>query len=109
MKMQRKKTILKRTVLLLSAVVVFFSCHQQADQDAAYKSRAYTKSDTSRAKFTRNMVDNLRDPSCGMPLMAVVEDTLHYDGKVYGFCSYQCRDDFKKNPKELAKNAVMKK
>lgn len=109
MKMQHKKAILKRTVLLLSAAVVFFSCHQQADQGAAYKSRAYTKSDTSKAKFTRNMVDNLRDPSCGMPLTAVVEDTLHYDGKVYGFCSDECRDDFKKNPKELAKNAVMKK
>jgi YHS domain-containing protein len=55
------------------------------------------------------MVDNTRDPSCGMPLTAMIEDTLHYKGKVYGFCSDECRDEFRKNPEELAKSAVMKK
>ena len=54
------------------------------------------------------MVDNKKDPNCGMPVTAGIEDTVHYNGKVYGFCSDQCRDAFLKNPEELAKNAVLK-
>lgn len=94
---------------LMVAATGMFSCNQQPKPDTAYHSPAYAKSDTSKPKFTRDMVDNIKDPSCGMPLAAGVEDTLHYGGKVYGFCSDECRDEFKKNPKELAKNAVMKK
>ena len=30
------------------------------------------------------MVDNKKDPSCGMPITAGIEDTVHYNGKVYG-------------------------
>ena len=91
-------------VLLLAG-----SCHQQPKKTATFHSPAFSASDTAKPKFTRDMVDNLKDPSCGMPLTAGIEDTLHYNGKVYGFCSDECRDEFKKNPKELAKAAVMKK
>lgn len=89
--------------------LLLFSCHQQPKQDSVYHSPAYGKPDSSKARFTRDMVDNLKDPSCGMPLMAGIMDTVHYHGKVYGFCSDECRDIFRKNPKEVAKNAVMKK
>ena len=44
-----------------------FSCNQQPKAEAAFHSPAYSKSDTSKPKFTRDMVDNLKDPSCGMP------------------------------------------
>jgi YHS domain-containing protein len=94
---------------LLAAAIVFYSCHQEPEAKASDKMRAYAKTDSSAPKFTRDMVDNLKDPSCGMPLMATVEDTLHYAGKVYGFCSKECLEEFKKNPAELARNAVMKK
>ena len=89
--------------------MLVFSCNQQPKAEAAFHSPAYSKSDTAKPKFTRDMVDNVKDPSCGMPLTAGIDDTLHYNGKVYGFCSDECRDEFKKNPKELAKTAVMKK
>jgi YHS domain-containing protein len=42
--------------------------------------------------------DYKKDPSCGMPLTAGVEDTLHYKGKLYGFCSKECKDAFLKDP-----------
>ena len=93
----------------LVAVAGICSCNQQPKSDTTFHSPAYAKSDTSKPKFTRDMVDNVKDPSCGMPLTAGVEDTLHYGGKVYGFCSDECRDEFKKNPAALAKTAVMKK
>ena len=29
-----------------------------------------------------------------MPLAAGVEDTLHLNDKIYGFCSKECKDEF---------------
>jgi YHS domain-containing protein len=101
--------MLKPSIVLASLMVLIFSCNQHPKPDAAYHSPAYGDSSEGRPRFTRDMVDNTRDPSCGMPLTAMIEDTLHYKGKVYGFCSDECRDEFRKNPEELAKAAVMKK
>lgn len=42
--------------------------------------------------------DNKKDFSCGMPLTAGVADTAQYNGKVYGFCSKECKTEFLKNP-----------
>ncbi len=49
--------------------------------------------DFSKVQFASN-----KDLSCGMPLRAGIKDTAHYKGKVYGFCSKECKDEFKKNP-----------
>lgn len=42
--------------------------------------------------------DNTKDMFCGMPLTMGVVDTMHYKGKVYGFCSKGCKDGFMKDP-----------
>lgn len=42
--------------------------------------------------------ENKRDFICNMPVTAGVADTAQYKGKVYGFCSTGCKDEFKKNP-----------
>ncbi len=50
-------------------------------------------------KMFKNMkFDNAKDFVCGMPVRAGIADTVHYNGKVYGFCSTGCKDEFKKNP-----------
>lgn len=49
-------------------------------------------------KFPAIKFDAKKDLACGMPLAAGIEDTAHYKGKVYGFCSKECKDDFLKNP-----------
>jgi YHS domain-containing protein len=54
------------------------------------------------------MVDNKKDPNCGMPVTAGIMDTVHYKGKVYGFCSDECRDAFLKNPVAMVKAAELK-
>lgn len=66
------------------------------------------RSDISKPKFTAAMVDNKKDPNCGMPVTAGIADTVHYKGKVYGFCSDECKQAFLKNPVELTKNAELK-
>jgi YHS domain-containing protein len=35
-----------------------------------------------------------------MPLSAGVADTAHYKGKIYGFCSAECKADFLSKPEE---------
>jgi putative intracellular protease/amidase/YHS domain-containing protein len=50
-------------------------------------------------KAYKNMkFDNKKDFICNMPITAGVADTAQFKGKVYGFCSTGCKDEFKKNP-----------
>jgi YHS domain-containing protein len=91
---------------LLVIAGIFFSCNQKPNPETT--SVKINGSDSIRKKFTADMVDNKKDPSCGMPLTAGIEDTVHYNGKVYGFCSDECKQIFLKDPKTLAKNAEMK-
>jgi YHS domain-containing protein len=90
----------------LNLTGIFFSCNQKPNPEIT--SVKINKSDSVRKKFTASMVDNKKDPSCGMPVTAGIEDTVHYNGKVYGFCSDECKQIFLKDPNTLAKNAEMK-
>ena len=53
-------------------------------------------------------VDNKKDPICGMPVKGNINDTTLYQGKLYGFCSTECKEDFLKNPKEHIAAAELK-
>ena len=47
---------------------------------------------------------NNTDPVCAMKVAANTPNTYDYDGQTYGFCSPECRDEFKADPaKYLAK------
>jgi YHS domain-containing protein len=91
-------------------VVAFFitSCgSQNAKKNMESNVASVTNVDT--IKFTAAMVDNKRDPSCGMPVSAGIGDTAHYKGKVLGFCSKECKDDFLKDPEKNITAADLKK
>lgn len=45
-------------------------------------------------------VDNKIDPICEMETKGHVSDTIHYEGKVYGFCSSGCKEEFAKDPSQ---------
>lgn len=91
---------------LLAFSGILFSCNHKPNPETT--SVPIQKSDLVQKKFTISMVDNKKDPSCGMPLTAGIEDTVHFNGKVYGFCSDECKQIFLKDPKTLAKTAEMK-
>jgi YHS domain-containing protein len=55
-----------------------------------------------------SLVNNKKDPTCGMPVTAGISDTAHYDNKVVGFCSAGCKEEFLKNPKANIAAAEMK-
>lgn len=96
----------KRIRLLLPLTLAFIACHQNPKNEI--NPAITNKTETAKRKYTQAMVDNKKDPSCGMPVSAGIEDTAHYSGKIYGFCSSECKQQFLKNPAELAKNAELK-
>jgi YHS domain-containing protein len=92
--------------IMIVMLSFMFSCNQKPSIEI--NSAAMNRTDTAKSKFTAAMVDNKKDPNCGMPVTAGIEDTVHYNGKVYGFCSDECKQAFLKNPVALAKNADLK-
>ena len=79
-------------VLLLLA---FTACDNKQEKKAE---TPVVTADT--VKFTPSMVVNEKDYSCGMPVTAGISDTCHLEGKAYGFCSKECKDEFLKDPKK---------
>mgnify|MGYP001791678998 CR=1 FL=1 len=65
--------------------------------------------DTATNIFEHLLVDNRKDPSCGMPVKAGISDTVHYKNKVLGFCSKECKETFLKNPEGMIAAAELKK
>ncbi len=95
--------------VILSGGLVFASCNNQPEENKVTETATTEATVDTTAKFTSAMVDNKKDPSCGMPVSAGIEDTVHYKGKVLGFCSKDCKDDFLKNPEKNIAAADLKK
>jgi YHS domain-containing protein len=83
--------------LFAGAAIIAAACNNHKPAETKTES-ADSAMKVVKAKYTIDMVDNKIDLSCGMPLTAGIEDTCHYNGKVYGFCSKECKDEFVKNP-----------
>jgi Cu+-exporting ATPase len=46
-----------------------------------------------------------KDPVCGMQIdKKTAKEKSHYKGKIYSFCSSQCKASFEKNPVKYAKD-----
>lgn len=45
-------------------------------------------------------VVNEKDPICDMKTADYLQDTAIYKGKIYGFCSANCKNEFKKDPEK---------
>ena len=103
-----------RNFIILLSFLGIVSCHsnQPAGQSKSPKDSsmtdhsAMTMSDTVMADHAATAKPDLKslhfdytkDPACGMPLTAGLEDTTHYKGKLYGFCSKECKEAFLKDP-----------
>lgn len=92
---------------LVVAVLIISCSNQQLKKNPVPDVALVTNADT--VKITAVMVDNKRDPSCGMPVSAGIGDTAHYKGKVLGFCSKECKDEFLKDPEKNITAADLKK
>ena len=64
--------------------------------------------DSTEKTYDVKLVDNKKDPTCGMPVTAGISDTAHYEKNVLGFCSIECKNEFLKNPKANLAAAELK-
>ncbi|MDD5149565.1 MAG: YHS domain-containing protein [Flavobacterium sp.] len=90
-----------KKVLFLLCATIFFSCVQkEANIVKETTSLIEPENPLNKLKY-----DNKIDFYCQMDITEYgVSDTTNYKGKLYGFCSKMCKDEFLKTPEEyLAK------
>ena len=88
-----------RFTQLIVATVVIAGCNNtEAPKQEVTDTTAQTNMEAAAASFPVSMVNNKKDPTCGMPVTAGISDTAHYKDKVIGFCSSGCKDEFKVAP-----------
>jgi YHS domain-containing protein len=88
---------------IIGVSILIIACGNETNNSAS----SVTNSDTMAAMTTDTasektydvkILDNKKDPTCGMPVTAGVSDTAIYKNKVIGFCSGECKAEFLKNP-----------
>jgi YHS domain-containing protein len=93
---------MKKSIFFVVVMWAMAACHPGGESaDAAAGRRAMDSTARAAAAFKKaviSLVDYKKDPACGMPLTAGLEDTTRYKGKLYGFCSKECMAEFLKDP-----------
>jgi YHS domain-containing protein len=96
---------MKKSMIALSISVCIFliACGNETNNPASTAANSDTMvtmtADTvSEKTYDVKILDNKKDPTCGMPVTAGVSDTAHYKNKVIGFCATECKAEFLKNP-----------
>ena len=87
---------------LVGCVLLILACGQSNSTNSVSTADTMNvvAADTATEKtFAVSLVNNKKDPTCGMPVTAGIHDTTHYENKVLGFCSVECKNEFLKNPK----------
>ena len=80
--------------------IFLMACGNETASSTAKKdSTLMVAAEDSVISYDISLVDNKKDPTCGMPVTAGISDTAHYDNKVLGFCAAGCKEAFLKNPK----------
>jgi YHS domain-containing protein len=75
--------------LVILSAIIFFACHSPAAKPKAPEQPITI----GGLPWAGN-----QDLVCKMSIDPSTEDTLHYEGKVYGFCSESCQAKFQENP-----------
>jgi YHS domain-containing protein len=95
--------------LLISPLLILSACESSTSKTEKPNTDTVAMQKEPANIFEHMLVDNRKDPSCGMPVTAGIGDTAHYKDKVLGFCSKECKDDFLKNPEANLAAADIKK
>jgi len=90
---------MKQTIYCAMILLALAACHSPAKPPVALTGPTGGSPADSVKTYDVKLLDNKKDPVCGMPATAGMEDTIHVNGKVIGFCSKGCKDEYLKNPK----------
>lgn len=99
---------MKKIIAIAILFAVVTGCNQGNTETVDKKPEAaenkmdnmMAKKDSSAADLSKLDFAYRYDYSCGMPVSAGVSDTANYKGKLYGFCSPECKADFLSKPEE---------
>jgi YHS domain-containing protein len=89
-----------KTILQASAWVVLAFLPYGCQQNSPPKPMENTSEASGE---TLPWATNL-DLVCEMKIKQTVEDTVHYNGKIYGFCNPGCKEKFLENPVKYGAN-----
>ncbi|SCY75584.1 YHS domain-containing protein [Flavobacterium anhuiense] len=99
-----------KKIILIAAIALFLGCNKKEEKKHPHD-HSHTMESEAVYKDPKNPLNKLTyasnlDFSCNMDISKYgVSDTVTYKGKLYGFCSGVCKEDFVKNADEyLAKN-----
>src|SRR3954465_11933733 len=82
-------------IIIIAAAI---SCNQTNKTDPEKKMATMPAKDSAKNNLAMLSYASTKDLSCGMPITAGLSDTATYKGKLYGFCSAECKADFLKDP-----------
>jgi len=90
---------MKNISVSLIAFLLFLSACDQKNKEIKTDEKKMAVADSSnipaeKKKFEGIVFASKRDTTCGMPITAGLEDTLMVNGKIYGFCAKECKDEF---------------
>ncbi len=89
---------MKHIYSIVLGLLLFSSCNNQTIQTEVStipgEDTMTIQENAQQTKYTPEMVVNKHDMTCGMPVTAGISDTCHLNGKVYGFCSAECKAEF---------------
>lgn len=88
----------------ISLACSFFACKNEVKQTVIIKKhpKPFNTNIINEVIIDTNLLASQKDLVCYMPLWTGIGDTCLYKGKIYGFCSKDCKNDFLKNPSEFA-------
>ncbi|MEI9955109.1 MAG: YHS domain-containing protein [Ferruginibacter sp.] len=92
-----------KKIIILAITFAAISCNQPKQAPANNTAVMPEKDSAVNSSLAKLEFASKNDMSCGMPLSAGLSDTVTYKGKLYGFCSAECKADFVKNADSLLK------
>jgi YHS domain-containing protein len=91
----------KISLLIVAGLTVLVSCNQQATTTKTEETMTPAKEETKAIQVKLAEFATPKDLYCGMDLEeGAIADTTTYQGKLYGFCSTECKQEFVKNPSQ---------
>lgn len=91
-------------IALAAVVLALFSCQSKPQPETltAPALEAAMQDDSAQVGSTIVLAMNT-DPVCGMPVDEERADTAMFNGKIYGFCSEGCKEEFLMAPESYLK------